>query len=149
MRRTALTLCCLLASAPAWAGDELPQGPKAPPPEPLPEASCNTDKPDSGDWLLGPWVAPYSKWEFRREGADLIWQLEQKHDVNRELGYKEGATFGGKVDKVSGCTVNLTATNNGKAVFVFEGVVIEGGRIYGYAHNDAGQSARWTLRRLK
>jgi hypothetical protein len=148
MRRSVLALCCLLAAPAAWAED-LPQGPKAPPPEPLPEAACDTAKPDSGDWLLGRWVAPYSKWDFRREGDGLVWTLEQKSDINRDLGYKEGATFGGKVDTVTGCTIGLTASENGKTVFVFEGVQIEGGRIYGYAHNEAGQSARWTLRRMK
>ncbi|EME70218.1 hypothetical protein H261_09172 [Paramagnetospirillum caucaseum] len=146
MRRAALALCCLLAAAPTWAED-LPQGPKAPPPEPLPDAPCDTARPDSGDWLVGRWVAPYSKWEFRRDAQGLAWKLEQKPDVNRNLGYKQGAVIEGKVTAVSPCTMTLQAAENGETAFAFEGVRTEDGKIYGYAVNKAGQNARWTLRR--
>jgi hypothetical protein len=146
MRRAALALCCLLISAPALAED-LPQGPKAPPPEPLPDATCDTAKADSGDWLVGRWVAPYSKWEFKRDGQGLTWKLEQKPDINRNLGYKEGTVIGGKVSEITACTLRLTAQENGETAFDFEGVRTEDGKIYGYATNKAGQGARWTLRR--
>ncbi|CUW41503.1 conserved protein of unknown function [Magnetospirillum sp. XM-1] len=145
MRRAALALCCLLA-APALAED-LPKGPKAPPPEPLPDATCDTTKADSGEWLLGRWVAPYSKWEFKRDAQGLAWKLEQKPDINRDLGYKQGTVIEGKVEAISPCTLKLTATENGETTFAFEGVRTEDGKIYGYALNKAGQNARWTLRR--
>jgi hypothetical protein len=148
MRRALLPLCLLLAAAPALA-QELPKGPKAPPPEPLPDAPCDAARPDSGEWLLGHWVAPYAKWEFRRDGAALAWTLEQKPDINRDLGYKEGAVLNGKIDEVSACTLKLTARENGETAFAFEGVRTEDGKIYGYASNQKGQGARWTLRRMK
>ncbi|TAN63050.1 MAG: hypothetical protein EPN20_10275, partial [Magnetospirillum sp.] len=86
---------------PAWA-DDLPRGPKAAPPEPLPEATCDTARADTGDWLVGRWVAPYSKWEFQRAaGGGLVWTLDQKPDINRSLGWKEGARIDGKVAAVS------------------------------------------------
>ncbi len=86
MRRAALALCCLLISTPALAQD-LPKGPKAPPPEPLPDAPCDAAKADSGDWLVGRWVAPFSKWQFKRDAQGLVWKLEKKPDLNREMGY--------------------------------------------------------------
>ncbi|ARJ64420.1 hypothetical protein WV31_01270 [Magnetospirillum sp. ME-1] len=147
MRRAALALCCLFAAIPAALAEDLPKGPKAPPPEPLPDAPCDTAKADSGDWLVGRWVAPYSKWEFKREPQGLAWKLEQKPDINRDLGYKQGTVIEGKVDAVSPCTMKLTATENGETAFAFEGVRTEDGKIYGYAVNKAGQNARWTLRR--
>ena len=64
----AVSLALIAFSLPAFA-DDLPQGAKAPPPEPLPEASCDATKANSGDWLVGRWVAPYSKWEFQRAAA--------------------------------------------------------------------------------
>ncbi|KIL97089.1 hypothetical protein CCC_00150 [Paramagnetospirillum magnetotacticum MS-1] len=148
MRRAALALCCLLTAVPALAED-LPQGPKAPPPEPLPDAICDIAKPDSGDWLLGRWVAPYSKWEFKREAQGLTWTLEQKPDINRDLGYKQGTVIDGKVSELSACTFRLTAVENGETAFNFEGVLTDGGKIYGYATNKAGQGARWILRRQR
>ena len=58
LRPFATAAIALLAlTLPAWAED-FPQGPKAPPPEPLPEAVCDTARPDAGDWLVGNWVAP-------------------------------------------------------------------------------------------
>ena len=146
MRRAALALCCLLISAPALAED-LPKGPKAPPPEPLPDATCDTAKADSGDWLVGRWVAPFSKWEFKREAQGLVWKLEQKPDINRDLGHKQGTVIEGKVSEISPCTMKLVATENGETAFAFEGVRTEDGKIYGYALNKAGQNARWILRR--
>lgn len=150
MRRAALAACCLLAAVtvmgPALAQD-LPKGPKAPPPEPLPDATCDTAKADSGDWLVGRWVAPFSRWEFKRDAQGLVWKLEQKPDINRDLGYKQGTVIEGKVTAISPCTMNLQATENGETAFAFEGVRTEDGKIYGYALNKAGQNARWILRR--
>lgn len=147
MRRAALAVCCLLAAAPAALAQELPKGPKAPPPEPLPDATCDTDAADAGDWLVGRWVAPYSKWEFRREAQGLVWRLEQKPDLNKDLGYKQGTVIEGKVESISPCTMHLVAAENGATAFDFQGVRTEDGKIYGYAVNKAGQGARWTLRR--
>ncbi|BAE49633.1 hypothetical protein [Paramagnetospirillum magneticum] len=146
MRRAALALCCLLISVPALAED-MPKSPKAPPPEPLPDATCDTTKADAGDWLAGRWVAPYSKWEFKRDAQGLTWKLEQKPDLNSNLGYKQGTVIEGKVSELSACTLRLTAVENGETAFDFEGVRTEDGKIYGYATNKAGQGARWTLRR--
>lgn len=147
MRRAALALCCLFLAVPAALAEDLPKGPKAPPPEPLPDATCDTTKADSGDWLVGRWVAPYSKWEFKRDAQGLVWKLEQKPDINRDLGYKQGTVIEGKVEAISACTMKLVATENGETAFAFEGVRTEDGKIYGYAANKAGQNARWTLRR--
>lgn len=147
MRRAALALCCLFAVVPAALAEDLPKGPKAPPPEPLPDATCDTTKADSGDWLVGRWVAPYSKWEFKRDAQGLVWKLEQKPDINRDLGYKQGTVIEGKVEAISPCTMKLVAAENGETAFAFEGVRTEDGKIYGYALNKAGQNARWTLRR--
>ncbi|MBI3446992.1 MAG: hypothetical protein HY055_16910 [Magnetospirillum sp.] len=147
MRRTALVLACLAAACPALADEGLPQGPKAPPPEPLPEAACDTAKPDSGDWLLGRWVAPYAKWEFKREPKGLVWHLEQKPDINRSLGWKDGASLDGAVETVSACTLRLVAGDNGDVAFAFDAVRTDENKIYGYAVNKAGQQLRWVLRR--
>ncbi len=148
LRQFAAAFVALIALALPALAEDLPQGPKAPPPEPLPEASCDAAKPDSGDWLVGRWVAPYSKWEFRRAAAgNLVWTLEQKPDINRSEGWKDGARFDGKVDAVSACTLRLTAGDNGEVAFTFNGVLTEGGKIYGYAANSSGQQLRWVLRR--
>ena len=144
---TALSVALIALGLPAFAED-LPQGPKAPPPEPLPEASCDATKADSGDWLVGRWVAPYSKWQFQRAaGGGLTWTLEQKPDINRSLGWKDGANFGGAVAAVSACTLRLTAGDNGEVSFAFDGVRTDDGKIYGYAVNPTGQQVRWVLRR--
>ncbi|CAA7616271.1 conserved exported hypothetical protein [Candidatus Terasakiella magnetica] len=147
MRRSIFTLAALACAAPAWAADELPQGPKAPPPEPLPEAICDTSIASTGEWLLGRWVAPYAKWQFQASPAGLTFAFEQKPDINRALGWKDGATFDGKVAAVSPCSLKLVAGDNGEAAFVFEGVRTEDGKIYGFATNKGGQRARWVLRR--
>lgn len=146
--RLPILAALLLLPAIAFA-QELPKGPKAPPPEPLPDATCDTAKPDAGDWLLGHWVAPYSKWEFRRDGVAMNWKLEQKADINKDLGYKEGAVLTGKVDELSACSLKFAARDGEQIAFTFEGVRTEDGRIYGFADNGKGQTARWTLRRMK
>ena len=148
LRQLAVLTALLLGFAVPALAEDLPQGPKAAPPEPLPEAECDTAKSDSGDWMLGRWVAPYSKWEFRRSAAgDLVWSLEQKPDINRSLGWKDGAHIDGKVAAVSACTLRLTAGDNGEVAFTFDGVRTSDGKIYGYAMNTSGQQLRWVLRR--
>lgn len=149
MRPLAALAAVLIAlSLPAFADDLLPQGPKAPPPDPLPEVSCDAAKADAGDWLVGRWVAPYSKWEFRRAaGGGLVWTLEQKPDINRMEGWQDGARFDGVVAAISACTVRLTAGDNGAIAFAFDGVRTDDGKIFGYAVNPAGQQLRWVLRR--
>ena len=142
-----ISLALIAFSLPVFAAD-LPQGAKAPPPEPLPEASCDATKANSGDWLVGRWVAPYSKWEFQRAAAgDLVWSLEQKPDINRSLGWKDGTRIDGKVAAVSACTLRLTAGDGGAVAFAFEGVRTDDGKIFGYAVNTSGQQLRWVLRR--
>lgn len=137
----------LLFALPALADDDFPQGPKAAPPEPLPEPICDTAKPDNGAWLLGRWVAPYSKWEFLSEGAGTAFKLEQKPDINRSLGWKDGASFGGKVVALSGCSLRATAGEDDDIAFTFDGVRTDDGKIYGVAVNKSGQQLRWVLRR--
>lgn len=150
LRQLAVACLAVIAlSLPAFA-DDLPQGPKMPPPDPLPEVSCDTAKADSGDWLVGRWVSPYAKWEFRRAaGGDLVWTLDQKPDINRSLGWKEGANIDGKVAAISACTLRLTAGDNGEVAFTFDGVKTDEDKIYGYAVNTSGQQLRWVLRRLR
>ena len=92
-------------------------------------------------------MAPFTKWEFRRDAQGLVWKLEQKPDINRDLGYKQGTVIEGKVAEISACTMKLVATESGETVFSLEGVRTEDGKIYSYAINKAGQGARWTLRR--
>jgi len=148
LRPFCLALVAVFALAmPALADEDLPQGPKMTPPEPLPEPICDTAKPDTGDWLVGRWVAPYSKWEFSRAEGGLGFRLEQKPDINRSLGWKDGATFTGKVVTVSPCSLRLAAGDNGEVAFAFEGVRTDDGKIYGFAVNPAGQQLRWVLRR--
>lgn len=147
MRRAVLVLACLATAFPALADESLPQGPKAPPPEPLPEPICDTAKPDGGDWLLGRWVAPYSKWEFKRDAKGLAWHLEQKPDINRSLGWKDGTSIDGSVEAVSACSMRLVAGDDGEVAFSFDGVRTDDNKIYGYAVNKAGQKLRWVLRR--
>lgn len=147
--RLSLSLAALLTvlACPVLAED-LPQGPKAPPPEPLPDPICDTAKPDSGDWMLGRWVAPYSRWEFlRAANGAMTWSLEQKSDINQALGWKQGARLDGGVAAVSGCTLRLEAREGGEVAFAFDGVRTHDGKIYGFAVNPAGQQARWILRR--
>jgi hypothetical protein len=149
LRRTLLIAAFCVLAVPALADDDAPpQGPKAPPPEPLPEPICDVAKPDGGDWLLGRWVAPYAKWAFERNtSGKLAWVLEQKPDINRAAGWKDGARIEGRVAAVSGCTVKLEAGEGGVVAFAFEGVKTDDGKIYGFAVNPAGQQIRWVLRR--
>lgn len=144
MRSLVLALCLVLA-LPA-AAQEMPRFPKAGPPEPLPDASCDTAMADTGEWLVGRWVAPMARWEFMRQGAGLVFRLDQKSGINNDFGWREGASITGTVQAVTGCTVKLAASDGG-AVFAFDGVLTEGGKIYGAASNKAGQSVRYVLRR--
>jgi hypothetical protein len=147
MRRAMIAVFAALAF-PAQAQD-LPQGPKAPPPDPLPDAICDTTRPDGGDWLVGRWVMPYGRWDIRREAAGLVWTLDQKPDINASLGWKDGARIDGRVAAFSACTLRLEAGDGGDVAFAFafDGVRTEDGKIYGYAVNRAGRPLRWTLRR--
>lgn len=141
--RRAVTLAVLLLAAPAWA-QELPQFPKVAPPEPLPEASCDTTQANAGEWLLGHWVAPQSRWEFTRAGAGIAWTLDRKGGMNQDFGWQDGSQITGTAEKVTGCTVALVA---GQGAFRFEGVLTESGKLYGFATNRKGEMVRFTLRR--
>lgn len=143
MRLAPVLAALLLAAAPAMA-QELPQFPKAGPPEPLPEASCDTGLANNGEWLLGRWVAPQAKWEFARANGGIAWTLDRKGGMNQEFGWRDGAQISGTADKVTGCTVHLTA---GEGAFQFEGVLTDGGKLYGFATNTKGERVRFTLRR--
>lgn len=125
---------------------ELPQFPKAGPPEPLPEAACDTTSANNGEWLVGRWVSPQTKWSFVRQGQAIAWTMERKSALSDGFGWQEGSTITGMVDKVSGCTVTMSA---GEGRFVFEGVQTEGGKLYGFATNPKGDRVRFTLRREK
>lgn len=142
MRRTAFALALTLAF-PAAAQD-LPQFPKIGPPEPLPEATCDTGLANDGAWLLGRWVAPQARWEFLRKDAAIAWTLDQKAGIGAAFGWREGARVAGTVTKVSGCTVTLTA---GEGAFGFEGVLTDAGKLYGFATNPKGEHVRFVLRR--
>jgi len=136
-------VAALLLAVPAWAED-LPQGPKAAPPEPLPEPQCDVSKPSNGDWLLGRWVAPLTKWEFLRTANGLVWTLDGKAGVNADFIKQDVVQLNGQISKVTGCTVNLTG---GQGRFEFDGVMTDSGKLYGYAHNPEGQTVRYILRR--
>jgi hypothetical protein len=144
MRRLAAAILLALAVSPAAAEDELPKFPKAGPPQPLPEATCDVGKADAGDWLLGGWVAPQTRLTFRRQGADIAWSMDRKGSGG-EFGWQEGAVIDGRVAAVSACTLRLVAGTDG--AFTFEGVLTEDGRIFGYATNKAGADVRFVLRR--
>lgn len=143
MRLAVILAVALGAAAPAWAQD-LPQFPKVGPPEPLPEASCDTTLANGGDWLLGRWVAPQTRWEFTRTGGAIAWTLDRKGGSNADFGWQDGAQITGTVEKATGCTVALTA---GQGAFRFEGVLTESGKLYGYATSRKGEVVRFTLRR--
>ena len=142
MRVLALALC-LCAASPAVAQD-LPQFPKVGPPGSLPEPVCDTAMANDGQWLVGRWVSPQSRWEFHRQGTSLAWSLDRKGSVNDGLGWSEGSRFDGIVDAISGCTFTLSA---GAGQFVMEGVLTDGGKVFGVAANTKGNSARFILRR--
>lgn len=142
MRPAAFALACLLA-LPAAAQD-LPQFPKIGPPEPLPEATCDTQATNNGAWLLGRWVAPQARWEFVRGDGAIAWTLDQKGGVGANFGWREGAQITGTVTRLSACTVSLSA---GEGAFAFEGVLTDGGKLYGFATNPKGEHVRFVLRR--
>ena len=147
MRR--LAPLCLLATialapfaAPAAAQD-LPHFPKAAPPQPLPDPSCDATKADTGAWLIGNWVGPRTRLQFTRTAQGIHWILNRQGGAD-EFGWQDGATIDGMVTTVSACTVQLKA---GGGPFVFDGVRTEEGHIYGYATNQAGAAVRLLLRR--
>ena len=142
MRR--ILILALLAATPAMA-QELPQFPKIAPPEPLPDAMCDTSAATTGDWLIGRWVAPQSRWEFTRAANGTIaWTLDRKGSANTDFGWQDGTKIDGVAEKVTGCTIHLTA---GKGAFQFDGVLTEGGKLFGFATNKRGENVRFTLRR--
>jgi hypothetical protein len=144
MRRAATAFAVLMfATLPAMA-QELPQFPKAGPPEPLPEPSCDISLPNNGAWLVGRWVAPQSRWEFVRDGAAITWTLERKGGLNQDFGWQDGTLITGSADKLTGCTVHLVA---GQGAFQFDGVLTDSGKIYGFATSRKGEVVRFTLRR--
>jgi len=139
----------LLASLPALSadGDEpLPQSPKIRPPQPLPEATCDTGRANGGDWLLGRWVGPQTALAFNRGGDGIAWVLDRKSAAG-EFGWSAAATIDGKVAAVTACTVHLVAGPEG--AFQFDGVLSDEGRLYGTAINKAGANVRFVLRREK
>jgi hypothetical protein len=141
--RAFLALAALLAAAPALADDTLPQFPKAGPPQPLPEAACDTAQASDGAWLIGRWVAPRTRWEFTREDGAIAWSMERKGNLNAEFGWQDGTRIAGTAETVTACTVALVA---GQGAFRFEGVLIDG-KLFGYAANTKGEHVRFTLRR--
>lgn len=141
--RIAVILAALLVAAPALAQD-FPQGPKAGPPEPLPDAVCDTSLANNGDWLIGRWVGPQAKWEFTRKAETIAWTLERKGGVNQDFGWQDGAVITGIADRTTACTIHLSA---GEGAFQFEGVLTEGGKLFGFATNRKGDHVRFTLRR--
>lgn len=143
LMRPLLAALALSLAVPA-AAEDLPQGPKAGPPEPLPEAACDTTLPNNGAWLLGRWVAPQARWEFTRGDAALTWVLDQKGSIGSNFGWREGARITGTVTKVTGCTVTLIA---GEGAFAFDGVLTDSGKLYGFATNPKGDHVRFVLRR--
>lgn len=135
-----------LLSAPALAEDDFPQSPKIGPPEPLPEASCDTAQKDGGQWLLGRWVAPNAKFEFSRasENEPVSFSLNRKAGFD-EFGWTSETIIKGMVDQLSPCSLRAHAGENGQ--FVFEAVSTAPGKIYGFATNAKGDHVRFILRR--
>ncbi len=127
------------------ADDGLPQFPKVGPPEPLPEAQCDTAAASDGGWILGRWVAPRTRWEFTRtaQGA-LVWTMDRQGGIGSNFGWQDGARIDGTVSGITGCTVTLDA---GQGAFAFQGVVIDGGKLFGFATNTKGDHVRFLLRR--
>lgn len=141
--RLVFVAACLCAAFPAVA-QELPQFPKSGPPDSLPEPVCDTTRADGGDWLLGHWVSPHSRWEFHRQDGALHWVLERKGSVNDTLGWDEGARLDGAVTAVSPCSFTL---DGGNGQFVMNAVLTDGGKVFGVAVNPKGDSVRFLLRR--
>lgn len=128
---------------PAMAAD-FPKSPKIGPPEPLPEAVCDPSVPHSGDWILGNWVAPRTKWSFQRQADGITWIMDRKGAIDEGFGWSDGTTIDGVVTTVTGCTVTLQA---GQGAFQFQGVLTDAGHLFGYATNPKGKHMRFTLRR--
>lgn len=138
----AAALFAILA-LPALAAD-FPKSPKIGPPEPLPDAICDLSVPSDGEWVVGNWVAPRTKWIFARDGGDLVWTMERKAQINEGFGWRDGATISGTVERITGCTIALKA---GEGAFSFDGVLTDRGHLFGYATNTRGDNVRFTLRR--
>jgi hypothetical protein len=128
MIRRLISAVTLMLVATAANAENLPQFPKIGPPSPLPDPACDTAAASDGAWLVGRWVGPGAKWLFTRDG----------------FGWREGAVITGSVAAASGCTVTLAAGDN---AFLFEGVLTDGGKLYGYAVNPKGDQVRFVLRR--
>lgn len=144
MRVLSLVVALCLAPLVPAAAENLPQFPKIGPPGSLPEAACDTSRAHSGDWLLGRWVSPHSRWEFQRQGTALVWSLERKGSVDDGMGWSAGTRIDGAVSAVSACSFTLGA---GDGQFSMEGVLTEGGKVYAVAANAKGKTARFLLRR--
>ena len=144
MRILVTAIVMALAIFPAAAQD-FPQSPKAGPPSSLPDAPCDATHADNGDWLLGRWVGPQTKFDFVRQGTDITWVMDRKNSAG-EFGWQEGAIINGKVTAVTTCTLRMSA---GDDDFVFEGVLTQDGLLYGAAVNKAGRDVRFTLRRAR
>lgn len=148
--RKILILAVLAAAIPALAlAEDLPQFPKVAPPEPLPDAVCDTTLASTGDWLIGRWVAPQTRWDFSRNSGGIAWTLERKGGMNSEFGWQDGTQIDGIADKITGCTIHLSAgpQKDGAAAFQFQGVLTEAGKLYGFATNRRGENVRFVLRR--
>jgi hypothetical protein len=143
MMRFLIILPMLTLALPALA-QELPKFPKAGPPEPLPEAICDTSIANNGEWLVGRWVAPQTRWEFTRKDGALTWAMDRKGTIAEDFGWTEGTAIAGQVDRTSGCTVQLSG---GAGAFQFDGVLSDGGKLYGFATNRRGEHVRFILRR--
>lgn len=133
----------MVCTVPALA-QELPKFPKAGPPGSLPEASCDTTLPNTGSWLLGRWVSPHSRWEFIRQGDGMAWILDRKGSVDDGMGWSAGTRIEGAVTALSACSFTLGA---GDGQFTMDGVLTDGGKVYGVASNTKGNTARFLLRR--
>ncbi|MGE4281066.1 MAG: hypothetical protein AB7G62_15865 [Magnetospirillum sp.] len=133
----------MICTVPAMA-QELPKFPKAGPPGSLPEANCDTALPNNGGWLLGRWVSPHSRWEFIRQGDGMAWILDRKGSVDDGMGWSAGTRIEGAVTALSACSFTLGA---GDGQFTMDGVLTDGGKIYGVASNAKGNTARFLLRR--
>jgi hypothetical protein len=132
MRHRLALAVLMLPWGPALAQD-LPQGPKLGPPPPLPEAPCDTERADRGDWLEGVWLSPGARWEIRRTAAGLVWRVERGSDSDS-----------GPVGPVSACSVVLRGA--GGAV-VLDGVRSGSGAVLAHTPAPDGPGGHWLLRR--
>jgi hypothetical protein len=138
-------LAALLVAAPLAAHaqelDRLPQFPKIGPPDPLPEATCDTAQASSGAWLLGRWVAPRTRLDVSGQAPGMAWTMDRGGGGD-EFGWKSDARAEGGVADLSGCSVRLVSGD-----FVFHAVLTEEGRLYGFATSKAGTDVRMVFRR--